>query len=70
MTAALPKWVYDVVIALQEWEYTHPPLFGDFYDGMRELDDCGCKAYHLVPADVRAQAAVLKGYVASKEATE
>lgn len=51
MAAELPVWVYDMVMAMQQWADEHPVLFvrqlDDTYD---RADSCGCAPLGLVPA--------------------
>lgn len=65
MPAELPAWVYDVVMALQKWAEEHPRLLAEFYPDYtpRPVDECGCKALELVPAEVKAQATAVAAYV-------
>lgn len=65
----LPKWVWDVVVAMQKWDDEHPKLHAEFYDVeagahvMKPVDDCGCAALAVIPDDVKVQARVLADYL-------
>ena len=42
----LPRWVYDVVMALDRWADEHPTLFVQhFADGYVRAERCGCEAH-------------------------
>jgi hypothetical protein len=66
MADQLPNWVYDVVMALEQWSEEHPKLLAETYPDYKPkpVDDCGCAALDRVPADVRAQARAIRDYTA------
>jgi hypothetical protein len=56
----LPRWVWDAVIALQEWHDVHPPLYMQTEPGgFIRAGSCACPILDLVPADVLTTARVL-----------
>lgn len=69
----LPAWVYDVVIAQQEWADMHPKLYGEFYSSeagkhvMQRVDDCGCKPLEHVPVEVQAEARAMARYLQQRK---
>lgn len=60
----LPNWVYDMVMALQKWNYEHPKLY---YNEVR-LSECGCEALAHVPEEVKAATETMRQYLSRREA--
>lgn len=57
--AELPKWIWDLVIAIEIHEDTHPKENG-----------CLSQVLSRVPSEVRAQASVIQSYVAQAQSSE
>jgi hypothetical protein len=49
----LPNWVYDLIMATQEWGDVHPSSKGA---------PCGCEGLAFVPDDVKAKAQAIAEY--------
>lgn len=65
MAADLPVWVFDMVIAQQQWADEHPVLFVQLpNDTYARADFCGCAPLGLVPAEVLAEAKAIASYLA------
>lgn len=57
--SALPGWVWDTVIALQEHSDEHPKYFAQYAargDQFVPAATCGCEPLKQVPEDIRAKA--------------
>lgn len=65
----LPVWVWDMLIELHDQRDTHPKLL--FQSGgmakPERYDWCSCALLDLVPAEVTAQARVIRDYLQAKQ---
>ena len=72
MFEPVPKWAYEVVMALQRWEATHPVLFQltGAADQPVRTEACGCEALEFVPDHVKRSAAEITAYLAGSTSVD
>lgn len=58
----VPRWVLDLVMAIERSEDEHPKYFGDFAGGMQLIECPESRFLALVPDEVRRDARAVMHY--------